>query len=157
MFIGGSPGSTAGGIKTTTFVIIGIVAWSRFRGRPVTTLWGRSLPEETTQRAIGLFVVAFGLVTLSIFVLTASEFGTVPHPEVAGNFLKVMFEASSAFNTVGLSMGVTSDLSATARVTTILLMFLGRVGPLTFAAALARKWKKPVGGLRYAYEDVVVG
>lgn len=157
MFVGGSPGSTAGGIKTTTFALIGMLAWCRFRGRSITGMWGRSVPTETVERAVGLFVAAFGLVTAAIFIFTTSELGAVTHAQVAGSFIKYMFEAASAFNTVGLSMGVTHDLSSVGRWTAIFLMFLGRVGPLTFAAALARNLRQPIGGFRYAYEDVVVG
>src|SRR5690606_12060303 len=73
MMVGGSPGSTAGGLKTTTVALIGLLAWSRLRGRGVTSAWGRSIPEETVQRATGLFVVAFGVVTAAIFVLVALE------------------------------------------------------------------------------------
>jgi trk system potassium uptake protein TrkH len=152
MSIGGSPGSTAGGLKTTTFALLGLLAWSRFRGHSVTSIWGRSVPEETIQRAVGLFVVAFGIVTAAILVLTATELG-----ESASGFLAYMFEAVSAFNTVGLSMGVTGDLSAGGSWVMILLMYIGRVGPLTFAAAIALRTTTPAGEFRYAYEDVVVG
>lgn len=155
MFIGGAPGSTAGGIKITTVALLGLMAWSRLRGYEVTSIWGRSVPEATIDRAIGLFVIAFGLVTLSIFVFTTSE---LPWAAVPGSgFLHYMFEAASAFNTVGLSMGVTFDLSVVGRWTTIVLMFIGRVGPLTVAAALARPSYKQRGPSRYAFEDVVVG
>jgi trk system potassium uptake protein TrkH len=157
MSIGGSPGSMAGGLKTTTIALIGLLAWSRFRGDLVTSFWGRTIPEEVIQRAVGLFVVAFGLVTAATFVLTVSEIGRVTHAESGGSFLVNMFEAASAFNTVGLSMGVTVDLSTVGKWVMILLMFLGRVGPLTFAAAIALKASKPVGQFRYAYEEVVVG
>ena len=157
MFIGGSPGSTAGGIKTTTFALIGLFAFQRYRGYNVTSLWGRSIPDETMQRAVGLVAVAFGLVTAAIFVFTTTEQGTVAHNEVPEEFLKYMFEAASAFNTVGLSMGVTDSLTGLGRITTVLLMFIGRVGPLTFAASLARRWREPIGGMRYSYEDVVIG
>jgi trk system potassium uptake protein TrkH len=153
MSIGGSPGSTAGGLKTTTFAIIGLLAWSRFRGQLTTSVWGRSIPEETIQRAVGLFVVAFTLVTVCIFILAASEV----RMSWRFQFLHYMFEAVSAFNTVGLSMGPTPQLSTTGKVTTIVLMFLGRVGPLTLAAALARPPKAAGRRFRYAYEDVVVG
>ncbi|MEX2141823.1 MAG: TrkH family potassium uptake protein [Pirellulales bacterium] len=152
MMIGGSPGSTAGGIKTTTFALIALLAWSRLRGYAATRFGSRSLPEETTDRAIGLYAIAFGLVTAGIFILTATERGSAP----TGHFLAWMFEAVSAFNTVGLSMGVTADLSAAGRMTTILLMFFGRVGPLTLAAALTTR-RPGERGFRYAYEDVVVG
>ena len=157
MSIGGSPGSTAGGLKTTTVALIGLLAWARFRGVEVTSLWGRTIPEETIQRAVGLFVVTFGLVTLAIFFLISTEVGRVAHGESGQSFLTYMFEASSAFSTVGLSMGATADLSPSGRWVAILLMYLGRVGPLTFAAAIALRRPTPAGEFRYAYEDVVVG
>lgn len=157
MSIGGSPGSTAGGIKTTTFALIGLLAWARFRGSEVTSLWGRSVPEETIQRAVGLFVFAFGLVTLAIFALTATETEVLGTDTGARHFLGYMFEAVSAFNTVGLSMGITAGLTGLGKWTIGVLMFVGRVGPLTFAAALALRRRTPLGGFRYAYEEVVVG
>lgn len=156
MFVGGSPGSTAGGLKTTTVAVIGLLAWSRLRGRLRTSAFGRTVPEETVQRAVGLFVVAFGLVTAAIFVFTTTEIGAVPHVVAEAQFLRLMFEAVSAFNTVGLSMGVTDELSATGRALTILLMYIGRVGPLTFAAAIALR-RERLGDFRYAHEDVVIG
>lgn len=157
MSIGGSPGSAAGGIKTTTVALIGILAWSRFRGREVVSLWGRSVPDETVQRAVGLFAVAFGVVTLAILGYVTLEMGAQVHSGPEHGFLSYMFEAASAFNTVGLSMGVTPELSTTSRWLTIALMLMGRVGPLTFAAAIALARPTPTGEFRFAYEDVVVG
>ncbi len=160
MSVGGSPGSTAGGLKTTTIALIGLVAWSRLRGRGRLELWGRSVPEDTVQRAVGLFVLAFGIVTAAIFVFTSSEIAFVEGVGVEGAgetaaFLPFMFEAASAFNTVGLSMGVTGGLSDLGRYVTIFLMFVGRVGPLTFAAALARERVRIP--YHYADEDVGLG
>jgi trk system potassium uptake protein TrkH len=158
MSIGGSPGSMAAGMKTTTFALIGLLAWSRFRGATITSIWGRSIPEETIQRAVGLFVVVFGVLTAAIFAYMITEVGAVAHNEAGGLFLMHMFEAASAFNTVGLSMGATAYLSTPGRWLTILLMYVGRVGPLTFAAALALRGSQPPRrDFRYAYEDVVVG
>jgi trk system potassium uptake protein TrkH len=157
MSIGGSPGSTAGGLKTTTFALIGLLAWSRFRGNEVTSLWGRSVAEETVQRAVGLFTIGFGVVTAAILAYVALEMGNVPHTETTRGFLPYMFEAASAFNTVGLSMGVTGELSTPGRWLTILLMYVGRVGPLTFAAAVALSRPTPHGEFRFAYEEVIVG
>lgn len=157
MMIGGSPGSTAGGLKTTTVALIGLLAWSRFRGHEVTSLWGRSVPEETIQRAVGLLAVAFGLITAAIFAYTTTEMGMDAERLGQVEFLRHVFEAVSAFNTVGLSMGLTESLSNAGKCVTILLMFLGRVGPLTFAAAIALKKPTPEGEFRYSYEDVVVG
>jgi len=157
MSIGGSPSSTAGGLKTTTIAIIGLLAWSRVRGYEATLFQGRSVPPETVQRAVGLFVFAFGVVTAAILIFSASEIAWAAHVQTSGQFLKYMFEAVSAFNTVGLSMGVTGDLSGLGRGLTILLMFIGRVGPLTFAAALIRRRRLTTREFRYAYEDVAIG
>jgi trk system potassium uptake protein TrkH len=157
MSIGGSPGSTAGGLKTTTVALIGLLAWARLRGDDRVILWGRSVPEATVQRAVGLFVIAFGIVTAAIFLLTSTELTGAEQagPSADATFLPFMFEAASAFNTVGLSMGVTADLSTAGRWVIILLMFVGRIGALTFAAALARRLRRVP--FRYAYEDVGVG
>ncbi len=158
IFIGGSPGSTGGGMKTTTFALIVLVAWARFRGREVPSIWARSIPEETIQRAIGLAVVMFAAVTASIFLYTWTEHSADLGAGGGGTrFLAHMFEAVSAFNTNGLSMGITGILSEAGKALTVLLMFVGRVGPLTFAAALAVAAGQHEVSYRYAYEDVVVG
>ena len=150
MMIGGSPGSTAGGLKTTTFALIGLLAWSRLRGLESTNCWSRSVPEDTTSRAVGLFVIASGLAVTGVFLLTATE------ENKAGGLIERMFEAYSAFNTVGLSMGLTSELSTAGRWVIILMMFFGRVGLLTLAASLTIH-RSLSSRFRYAYEDVVVG
>jgi trk system potassium uptake protein len=154
MSIGGSPGSTAGGIKTTTIAIIGLVAYSRLRGYGDTSIWNRSIRKETTDRAVGVFVLAFGLITIAIFVLTSTELLWIDQSD-AGRFLPIMFEAVSAFNTVGLSMGVTGDLSDSGRAISIFLMFVGRVGPLAFASALAIRHARRK--FRFAHENVTIG
>ncbi|WP_145087942.1 TrkH family potassium uptake protein [Anatilimnocola aggregata] len=152
MTIGGSPGSTAGGIKTTTFALIGLLALSRLKGEVVTTYWNRSIRNETTARAVGLFVISFGIVTAGIFILTVTE--TFRNDEA--HFLDCMFEAASAFGTVGLSTGITPQLSIVGRWTAIILMFLGRVGPLTLTAVFMVRQSRE-SSFRYSYEDVVVG
>jgi trk system potassium uptake protein TrkH len=152
MSIGGSPGSTAGGIKTTTFALIGLLAWSRLRGFETTMFASRSVREETTERAIGLFVIAIAVTICGVFFLTAAESGN----GASGRFLPHLLEVSSAFNTVGLSMGQTPGLTSTGRVLLTALMFLGRIGPLTLGAAIALR-QTGVKRFRYAYEEVVVG
>ena len=156
MIIGGSPGSTAGGIKTTTFALLGLLAWSRLQGKPTTSISGRTIPEGTIQKAMSLFVVAFGIVTAGLFFFSVTEFGDGVAAS-ASPFLTYMFEAFSAFNTVGLSMGATGDLTTPGRLCTVVLMFIGRVGTLTFVAAMARTPRRIKGGFRYAYEDVSIG
>jgi trk system potassium uptake protein TrkH len=153
MSVGGSPGSTAGGLKTTTFFLIGLLAWARFRGRTSVSAWSRTIPEETVQRAVGVFVLAFGTITLGIFLYAAlGTAGGGSEP-----FLSLMFEAVSAFNTVGLSMGATLELDSAARLLTSALMFVGRIGPLSFAAALALKAQTTTHAYHFAREDVTIG
>ncbi len=152
MMIGGSPGSTAGGMKTTTFALLGLLAWSRLRSHSTASFADRSIPAETIQRATGLFVIVIGAVVLGMFLLTSiGDAYDATEP-----FIAVFFEVASAFNTVGLSMGVTPELSAPSRWVVIVLMFVGRTGPLSIAAALVVRLT--LGGrYRLAYEDVVVG
>lgn len=152
MMIGGSPGSTCGGLKTTTFALLGLLAWSRLRAEETTSFAGRSVPDETIQRAVGLVVVAVAVVAIGVFALAASESAN----ESPSRFLRGLFEVVSAFNTVGLSMGLTTELSPSGKAIITLLMFLGRVGPLTLAAALIIRRSRKTH-FRYAYEDVVVG
>ncbi|MGK7312418.1 MAG: TrkH family potassium uptake protein [Candidatus Longimicrobiales bacterium M2_2A_002] len=154
MAVGGSPGSTAGGLKTTTFALIGLLALSRLRGREVVSVWGRSVPGETIQRAVGLFVLGFVVITLALFGYAHTELDVLQSGRQP--FFIHMFEAVSAFNTVGLSLGATPDLSVGGRWLTIFLMYVGRVGPLVFAAALARR-AHHTKSIRYSYEDVVIG
>lgn len=151
MTIGGSPGSTAGGIKTTTFAILGLLAWTRMQGDGPINLFGRSLPKETIDRAVGLSVISFTTVTVGILILTVTERETQ-----TGGFLDRMFEAVSAFNTVGVSTGITAKLSSAGKGVIIVLMFVGRVGPLSVAAILARP-SRTMSRFRYAHEDVMVG
>lgn len=157
MSVGGSPGSTAGGLKTTTVALLALMAWARFRGDTGINFANRAIPEGTAQRAIGLCVLAFALMTGCLFLFTSTEIADVAHPDTSGQFLEYMFETASAFNTVGLSMGVTPHLTPLGRWAAILMMFIGRVGPLTFAAALARRVQRPTRSIRLAHEDVIIG
>ena len=156
MSVGGSPGSTAGGLKTTTAAVLLLLALERLRGRQVTSVRGRTIPEDTVQRAVGLFVVGFVVVTggILLYSLTHAE----PHASSPPlSFFHSMFEAVSAFNTVGLSMGATGELTSFGKVLTVALMYLGRVGPLTFAVAIAHRPSAGREEFRYAYEDVIIG
>src|SRR5690606_13037248 len=165
MAIGGAPGSTAGGIKVTTVGILAAMAWGRLKARRTTDLWDRTLPETTANRAVGLFTFAFIFLTFGIAALTITELGTaftrtpdfglvVAEPF---EFLDYMFEATSAFATVGLSTGVTPVLTDEGRLLMVLLMFVGRIGPLSFAAAISRTDPARRVIQRLANEDVVVG
>lgn len=152
MSIGGSPGSTAGGIKTTTFALVVLLAWSRFRRSSITSIFGRTIPIDTLQRAVGLLVTIFSVVTIALLMLLVIE-----ERKSRESFLSYFFEAVSAFGTVGLSMDITPDLSRGGKLLVILLMFMGRVGPMTFAAAVSMPDNAVDRRFRYAQEDVVVG
>ncbi|MHB1225456.1 MAG: TrkH family potassium uptake protein [Gemmatimonadaceae bacterium] len=151
MFIGGAPGSTAGGIKVTTIAILVVMAWSRLRGARSVNAFHRTIPDETLGRAAGIVVIAAAVLMLAIFVLVAVD----PHASSPEIFLRYMFEAVSAFGTVGLSMDLTPSLSPGARLVIVALMFIGRVGIMSFAAALTLQ--PHTLAFRYAREDVAVG
>lgn len=151
MTVGGSPGSTAGGLKTTTVALVALVAWSRLRGEETPSVWGRSVREELIDRSVGLIVVVVAVLIVGIFLISVFQ----PIGGEHNRFLDHAFEAASAINTVGLSTGLTPYLTPAGKFVGVTLMFLGRVGPLTFAAALALRGRQ--ASFRYAYEDVTVG
>jgi len=155
MFIGGAPGSCAGGIKVTTFATVCAVFRDRLLARPRVRLFRRTLPEETVARAISLLIASFAFVTVVTFAVLASEIGPVPHRQGGGAFLELYFETVSAFGTVGLSTGVTSSLSNLGRLVITAVMFVGRLGPLTLAIAVGVKEGR--GAFRYAEENLMVG
>lgn len=158
MFIGGAPGSTAGGIKVTVLAVIALTIWSTVRGREVTTAFGRTLPDLLVRKAAVLAVLGLMTVTLLVGLLVFTEsplLRTGERGEIA--FEHMVFESVSACSTVGLSMGVTSHLSDYGRVAVTIGMFLGRTGPLAFLVALVRPHARR--SVRYAYpnEAVVMG
>jgi len=156
MFVGGSPGSCAGGIKTTSLAVLALTAWSRFRGGTHVNAFGRTLDAETATNALA--VAAGGLVVqvVGLFaVLVAQQIGGPDPASQPALFLASFFETISALGTVGLSTGLTPDLTPAARMVIILLMFVGRLGPLTVAAALAVP--RPTRDWEYPKEGVMVG
>jgi trk system potassium uptake protein TrkH len=156
MIIGGSPGSTAGGLKTTTVALLVLVLWSRLKGRDHVSFMGRTIPDETLQRATGLTIGGLSILGVAVFLLSVTELPVQGFTQRAG-FLRLVFEAHSAFGTVGLSMGVTSSLTEMGRLIIITLMYLGRVGPLAVASAMALAGGRHHPRYRYAREDVVIG
>lgn len=146
MFIGASPGSTGGGIKTTTFGLLLIAAWSLARGKEDAEVMRRRILSEQVYKALAVSLLAVSLVTVTTLILNVTE---------QADFLTIFFEAVSAFGTVGLSMGLTPHLSAVGRLIVILTMFTGRLGPLTLVFALAQRKKKAF--LRYPEEKILIG
>ncbi len=134
MYIGASPSGTAGGIKITTLTALLSILKSRLRGEREVTFLGRQVPYERLFVATSTFMMYTSIFFIAIFFLSISE------PEI--DFDKLQFEAASALGTVGLSTGITSMLSSGSKVLLIVLMFVGRVGVLTFGFALLSKKHK---------------
>jgi trk system potassium uptake protein len=146
MYIGASPASTGGGIKTTTFGTIVATVVSTVRGNDDVQLFKRRIPTEILSRALTIAVLAFLLVFTVTMALTLTE---------KKPFLDMFFEAMSAFGTVGLSTGVTPELSPLGRVLIIITMFAGRLGPLTLVFAFARYKRKDA--VHYTPERILIG
>lgn len=143
MFIGASPGGTGGGIKTTTLAVLLAMVRAFTRGSEEVTLFERRIPVSTVNKAVGLTLVAGTLVVLATTILAATEHMIFPITSYAKAPLFLLFEVCSAFGTVGLSCGVTPNLSAVGKVVIMLTMFAGRVGVLTLLlAAAARRPEK---------------
>lgn len=154
MFIGASPGSTGGGIKTTSFSLLLLLVFSRLKGSENVNVANRTIPKEVIEKTISIVLAAVFFVCLVASVLLF--FGeTEATPSASRHkFVEYLFETVSAFGTVGLSMGITSQLNDIQKAAIIFMMFVGRVGPLTLAFALYSARKK---GITYAEETVMVG
>lgn len=146
MFIGGSPGSTAGGLKTTTFGVLFASTISTIRGDEGVKIFNKKVPSQTLRKALALVTVSIFLVTLVSFLLTLVE----PY-----NYIDIFFEVVSAYATVGVSRGITPGLTDFAKVIITATMYLGRVGPLTMAFAFGRK--KKTSSLDYPEANISVG
>ncbi len=146
MFIGASPGSTGGGIKTTTFGTLVSAVLTMVRGKQDVELFERRLPKEIVYRSLTITTAALALVIIVTMFLTITE---------SADFLAVLFETTSAFATVGLTTGITAKLSTLGKLAITLTMFAGRVGPLTVAFAVAQKQQKVI--YRLAEEKIMVG
>ncbi len=155
MFIGASPGSCGGGVKTINAAILVIMAKNRLKGNDEGEVFKRTIPRETLSQAITIIISAVVLISIIACLLMISETGHHPHPETRGKFLEYLFETVSAFGTVGLSMGVTSKLTTVGKVLIIVMMFLGRIGPLNLAYSLARRGGKKK--FQYGEEKVLIG
>lgn len=147
MFIGASPGSTGGGVKTTTVAAIVLSIKATLEGKPAVVLQGRTLPNEVVQKAYVVVFLSFIWISLATMIVSLLE---------EAPFLPLLFEVTSAFGTVGLSTGLTPHLSMGGKMVVILTMFFGRLGPLTVAFALAkRKRIRPKVG--YPEERIMIG
>lgn len=154
MFVGASPGSAGGGIKTTSMALFFAIFYCRLRGSHHVTLFRRTIPDEAITKALSLTILAITFIGLAIFVLMCVHTPDIAH-EGSREFLSYTFEAFSAFGTVGLSVGVTAELSSAGKIIVIVLMFVGRVGMLTMAFAIAGHVNRFAP--RYAEENIMIG
>ncbi|SHI19983.1 TrkH family potassium uptake protein [Desulfosporosinus lacus] len=148
MFIGASPGGTGGGIKTTTFISIILSVLSTYRSDPHVVLEGRTLPKDVIRKAWAVTTSAAFLIFLILSILSHTE---------NSDLMTVLFEVTSAFGTVGLSLGITPTLSEVGKMAIILTMFIGRLGPLTLAFVLSQKRDKQAAHVKYPDERILIG
>lgn len=141
MWIGASPGSTGGGLKTSTFAVALLNTWSVALGRQRVEVFGRQITSETLRKAFAVIALSFLTIGLGVFLVTLFN------PEL--ELIDVAFEIFSAFATVGLSLGITAKLTTASKLVVVVVMFLGRVGTLTILVAITRKTAE----LRYKYPE----
>jgi len=155
MFIGASPGSTGGGIKTCTFAVLLATSWAIIKGSSTTTFFKRTVSDRVVAEAIGVVALAMLVVFISALALLLIESGN-PNAIFEQNFLtKILFEVLSAFGTVGLSLGITPYLSVIGKLIITVTMFVGRLGPLAVALVIARRELQPP--IAYPEEPVMIG
>ncbi len=147
MFIGASPGSTGGGVKTSTFGVVLAFVRSKIVARDSVHLFYRTIPREIIIKAFTVISLSISLIFVSSFVVLANQ--------PAMLMKEVFFEVFSGFGTVGLSLGITPSLSSLSKVVLVLTMYAGRIGPLTLLYAFSRR--KALGKFEYVEERVMIG
>lgn len=146
MFIGASPASTGGGVKTSTIAALTAAVWSTVRGSEDVNVFRRKLPTDIIIRSLAIVMISLALlVTLTVVMATFEPYA----------FIRILFETTSAFGTVGLTTGITPDVTPLSKIILIILMYSGRVGPMTLAAAMAQRSQK--SALKYPEGRIIVG
>ncbi|QSF42516.1 TrkH family potassium uptake protein [Paenibacillus tianjinensis] len=146
MFIGAAPGSTGGGIKITTFALLVVTVYARIRGKEDIVMFRHRISKDNVYRAITMTLLSLILVVTATMLLSVTE---------SADFLTVLFEAVSAFGTSGITMGLTPELTTAGKILVIILMFVGRTGPLTLAYAIKPKKNKEL--YRYPEGNITIG
>jgi len=155
MFIGGAPGSCAGGIKVTTFRTMVAFAVAQVKGRQQPEVGKFAVDAPTLNKALVLTLFGVMLVALAVLILNITEGGDLPHPLARGLSLQILFEVVSAFGTVGLSTGITPQLTLSGKSVITLMMFIGRLGPILFLAAIQSYQKEQL--YRKPEESMLIG
>lgn len=146
MFVGGSPGSTAGGIKTTTMLVVILYLWSNMRNSTGCNIWGRRLDDEVIKKASLVFYINLILAISAAFIICCVQ---------SVDFMDILLEVFSAMGTVGMSTGITREMCSISKVVLILLMYCGRIGSMTFAMSFIEK-RKPAP-VKNPIEKITVG
>ena len=148
MFIGGSPAGTAGGIKTTTVAMLALTALCTVRGRKDTEIFGRRIPEENIRKGLVVFMISMIVALTGLMVILAAD---------GHSFADCSYEVASAIGTVGLTRGITPELSVIGKLVIILLMYLGRLGPVTLAFAMLKRRKTPANLRDLPEQRMIIG
>jgi trk system potassium uptake protein TrkH len=146
MFIGGASGSTAGGVKVNTLGVLVMTIWNIVRGREDIEAFGRQLTQQTVYRALSLFLLYLGVVGIFVTLLSITEVFPIDN---------ILFETFSAMGTVGLSTGITPELSIAGRIVLVFAMFVGRLAPLGFIVFLAHR--RQTADMGYPHENIRLG
>ena len=148
MFIGGSPSGTAGGIKTVTAAVLVMAVWSSIRNKQDVELFNRQVTDGFVRKSMTVFGLSFFVLCLSTLILTITE---------NAHFLDLLFETASAIGTVGLTRGVTTNLSNIGKIVIIITMYLGRIGPITLALAFNSRKRERNNGRKLPTDKIMVG
>ena len=149
MFIGGSPAGTAGGVKTVTFVIGLLYVRALMRGDENIHVFKRTIDVHIVIRAFTIKLIIFAFALTGLFILSISE---------QADFIDLLFEVFSAFATVGLTAGITPTLTFVGKIVIIILMYIGRIGPITMVLIFVRKYNAKKGkDVNYIKEHILIG
>jgi trk system potassium uptake protein TrkH len=152
MFIGASPGSTGGGIKTCTFGVLIAATAAMIKNKERVWMFRKTIPKAIIRKSFAIFILGLGWVFLFSLFLSIAERGNIFGSDY---YLRILFETTSAFGTVGLSTGITAMLSDMGKILLIVTMFVGRIGPLTLALAVSLQEERLL--YNYPEEQVMVG
>ncbi len=155
MWIGGGPGSVAGGVKVTTVSLLALLVWARLRGERHVSIAGRTVPDETVHRATGLAVGMILILLAFTLAMLELEPASADRSAERAQLVTHVFEVQSALSTVGLSMNLTPTLSDGSKLLLVVVMLLGRVGPLAVLGAMVLRASRST--FRYPHEEVLIG
>lgn len=153
MIIGGSPGGTAGGIKTVTLAVVICSVWSVMKGRYTIDVFHKNIPLQLLQKSLTIIIIMTALLCTGTAILTFTE-----HNNAYSHLtVDLFYEVASALGTVGLTTGITPFLSSQGKLLLILCMFIGRIGPISILISLSKRGEKANNNIRYPKEDILIG